>query len=178
MKQIKVGGIGNVLLGDDGVGPYAVRLLEQRFSFPENVEVVDLGTPGLGFIAQLTGMDALILIDSVENGKEPGTVTLYRREDITRHLPMRLDPHAPALTESLLIADMTGECPADVLLIGITGADYTPSFSLSEAAQLGAERAIDEVLRELARLRAGFTTRKPAASELAPVGLAAAAMTA
>lgn len=165
MKRIKVGGIGNILLGDDGVGPYAVGLLEQRFEFPENIEVVDLGTPGLGFIAHLTGVDALVLVDSVENGKEPGTVTLYRKEDITRHLPMRLDPHAPALTESLMVADMTGECPADVLLIGITGADYTPSMTLSDAAKAGAERAVDEVLRELGRLCSGYTQRKPASAE-------------
>ena len=46
MKKVKIGGIGNVLLGDDGVGPYIARMLEANYEFEEGVEVQDLGTPG------------------------------------------------------------------------------------------------------------------------------------
>ena len=35
MKSSLIGGIGNVLLGDDGVGPYVVRLLESQYIFDE-----------------------------------------------------------------------------------------------------------------------------------------------
>ena len=35
--RILIGGIGNVLLGDDAVGPYVVHLLESAYSFRDNV---------------------------------------------------------------------------------------------------------------------------------------------
>src|ERR1700675_436055 len=119
-KKITIGGIGSVLLGDDGVGPYVVGMLEAGYSFDDNVTVADLGTPGLDLVAHLSGIDAVILIDSVSNGAPPGTVTLYRKEEILRHgpAPVRMDPHSPALSESLLIAELAGEGPEDILLVG------------------------------------------------------------
>ena len=158
MKKITIGGIGSVLLGDDGVGPYVVGMLEVGYSFDESVMVADLGTPGLDLVAHLSGIDALILIDSVANGAPPGTVTLYRKEDILRHgpAPVRMDPHSPALSESLLIAELAGEGPQEILLIGITGEQYEVGAGLSEAARQAAAQAIAEVLAELDRLKSPY----------------------
>ena len=143
-----------MLLGDDGVGPYVVRMLEASYRFDEGVTVTDLGTPGLDLVAHLSGQDALILIDSVANGAVPGTVTLYRRADILKHgpAPVRMDPHAPALSESLLIAELSGQDPLDVLLIGITGAQYEVGAGLSEVARKAAVEATTKTLTELTRL--------------------------
>ncbi len=73
MKRALIGGIGNVLLGDDGIGPYVVRLLDSMYAFDErvdenvdeNVEIADLGTPALDLTHQIVGLHALILVDSV-----------------------------------------------------------------------------------------------------------------
>ena len=159
MRKITIGGVGSVLLGDDGVGPYVAGVLEAGYRFAEGVTVSDLGTPGLDLVAHLSGIDALILIDSVKNDAPPGTVTLYRRDDILRHgpAPVRMDPHAPALSESLLIADLAGEGPSDILLIGITGEQYEVGTALSAAARLGAERAVQQVLAELDRLGSSYS---------------------
>jgi hydrogenase maturation protease len=153
VKKITIGGIGSVLLGDDGVGPYVAGILEAGYSFDESVTVADLGTPGLDLVAHLSGIDALILIDSVSNSAPAGTVTLYRKEDILRHgpAPVRMDPHSPALSESLLIAELAGEGPQEILLIGITGEQYEVGTSLSEAARNAAAAAVVEVLSELDR---------------------------
>jgi hydrogenase maturation protease len=153
VKKITIGGIGSVLLGDDGVGPYVAGILEAGYSFDKRVTVADLGTPGLDLVAHLSGIDALILIDSVSNDAPPGTVTLYRKEDILRHgpAPVRMDPHSPALSESLLIAELAGEGPQEILLIGITGEQYEVGTSLSEAARNAAAAAVLEVLSELDR---------------------------
>jgi len=56
--RILIGGIGNVLLGDDAVGPYAVRLLESEYSFGDNVEIADLGTPALDLTHRIVGLGA------------------------------------------------------------------------------------------------------------------------
>jgi len=160
-KKITIGGIGSVLLGDDGVGPYVVRLLEANYEFGEGITVSDLGTPGLDLVAHLSGQDALILIDSVDNGASPGTVTLYRRADILKHgpSPVRMDPHSPALSESLLIAELAGQNPDEVLLVGITGHRYEVGTSLSHAARRAATQALAETLAEVARLGGHYRKR-------------------
>ena len=139
MKKVLIGGIGNVLLGDDGVGPYMARLLEARYEFDEGVEVADLGTPALDLIDQLSGKDGVILIDSISidvetNGTDvvPGTVVLYRKADIMRLRPsVRMDPHSPALVDALLSAELFGVAPRDLLLVGIQAESFEPSCSLS-----------------------------------------------
>ena len=152
MKRVLIGGIGNVLLGDDGVGPYVVALLEQRYRFSEPVELVDLGTPGLDLIEYFAGADLVILIDAVTNGAEPGTITRYHRADVLRHAaPQRLDPHSPALSETLLAADMLGVAPANFLLIGISPQAMDSGAPLSAAVIEAAERVVNTVLAELVK---------------------------
>lgn len=158
MKRILIGGIGNVLLGDDGVGPYVVRLLESMFTFAESVEIADLGTPALDLTHQIAGLHGLILVDSVA-GDDPqvdgpaGTLHLYRKEDILRETPAtRLDPHSPALSECLMTAAMLGASPQNVLLVGIVGKSYEPGGRLSPAVRASVGPAIEAILQELQRL--------------------------
>jgi hydrogenase maturation protease len=153
MKRVLIGGIGNVLLGDDGVGPYVARLLEARYEFEDGVEIADLGTPALDLIDQLNANDAVIFIDSIDTQATPGTVVLYRKADIMRHCPaVRMDPHSPALVDALLSAELFGVAPADVLLVGIKAETFNVGCSLSKPVEAALDEAIAEVLRELDRL--------------------------
>lgn len=146
-----------MLLGDDGAGPYAVHILDANYEFPECVTVEDLGTPGLDLVAHLTGISALILVDSVDNGKPAGTVTLYRKQDLLKVRPaVRMDPHSPALTETLFVAELAGDAPDDVLLIGITGKDYGDKPGLTAEVESAIDPAIEQVLLQLRRLGVEF----------------------
>ena len=152
-KKVLIGGIGNVLLGDDGVGPYLVRLLEARYEFEDGVEIDDLGTPALDLIDLISGKDAVILIDSIDTEAAPGTVVLYRKADIMRHCPaVRMDPHSPALVDALLSAELFGVAPAEVLLVGIKAESFETGCSLSKIIKLSLDRMIAVVLSELDRL--------------------------
>jgi len=171
VKRALIGGIGNVLLGDDGIGPYVVRLLDSMYAFDErvdenadeNVEIADLGTPALDLTHQIVGLHALILVDSVASdgvGDDPaGTILLFRKEDILRETStQRLDPHSPALSECLMTAAMLGDSPEHVLLVGIVGKCYEPGDPLTAAVRESVGDAIDAILQELHRL--GFAFRK------------------
>jgi len=161
MKKVLIGGIGNVLLGDDGVGPYVARLLAARYEFDEGVEVADLGTPALDMIDQISTKDAVILIDSIEADAAPGTVVLYRKAEIMRQSPaVRMDPHSPALIDTLLGADFFGVAPADVLLVGIQAESFEAGCCLSEPVRESLDQTIAEVLRELDRLGVEYECRK------------------
>ena len=160
MKRILVAGIGSVLLGDDGVGPYVARSLRSNYVFDEGVEVEDLGTPALDLIDHIAGLDALVVVDAVNNGETPGTVTLYRKPDLTRHVPaVRLDPHSPALSDALWAAEFYGGCPQEVLLVGVSSESCGAACELSDAVRASVPTAVHEVLRELDRLDAGFVRR-------------------
>jgi len=159
VKSALIGGIGNVLLGDDGVGPYVLKVLESQYTFGDNVKLVDLGTPALDLTHQIVGLDAVILVDSVASDEPPGTIALYRKEDIVREIPAeRLDPHSPALSECLLTAEMLGTSPRNVLLVGIVGASFEPGLPLTPAVRDSVDRAIEALLSEFDRL--GFNYQK------------------
>jgi hydrogenase maturation protease len=160
MKGVLIAGIGNVLLGDDGVGPYVARLLDAIYEFDEGVEVSDLGTPALDLIDEISDRDAVIIIDSVDSGATPGTVLLYRREDVVKHSPgLRMDPHSPALVETLLSADMFANSPKDFLLVGITSDSCEARCDLTPGVEWSVKLAIAEVLSELDRLGVKYTKR-------------------
>lgn len=154
-RRIGVLGIGNVLMGDDGVGPYTMKMLEARYKFPKQVELQDVGTPGLGITSVFSEYDAVILIDAVNAKLKSGEVKLYRKNELVLvPLKQRVSPHDPALVEALLFAELSGKCPKEVLLVGVVPETCELNCGLSAAAQAGVEKAIGAVLAELERLRA------------------------
>jgi hydrogenase maturation protease len=157
VKRALIAGIGNVLLGDDGVGPYVVRMLESLYDFGDDVVVADIGTPALDLTHQIVGLHSLILVDSVASDDPAGTLVLFRKKDILRETPaQRLDPHSPALSECLMTADMLGASPHNVLLVGIAGECYEPGQALSAAVRQSLGPAIDAILLELRQLGHAF----------------------
>lgn len=159
MSNVFIGGIGNVLLGDDGVGPYVIRLLESSYAFGDGVEIADLGTPALDLTHRIAGRDAVILVDCVASNDRPhGSIELFRKDDILRVMPaQRLDPHSPALAECLMTAEMLGASPRHLLLVGVVGRSFEPGQPLSEAVRRAAPEAIHAILEELTRVGVAYT---------------------
>ena len=76
---ILVLGLGNVLLQDDGVGPALLGLLETLHGKDDRVQFVDGGTQGLALLGYLSDRQAVLILDAVALGAEPGSV--HVRED-------------------------------------------------------------------------------------------------
>ena len=164
MKNILIGGMGNVLLGDDALGPYVVHLLETQFAFEEGVQLEDLGTPALDLTHRIAGQHAVILIDCIATHEyAAGTVLEYEKGDLLSVIPaQRLDPHSPAVSECLLATEMLGKIPENVLLIGAVGECFEPGEPLSEAIRSALDKVIGAVLGELWRL--GVTVKRKTSS--------------
>jgi hydrogenase maturation protease len=158
-------GLGNVLMGDDALGPWVVAHLLARWEFPPEVEVLDLGTPGLDLHPFVAGRDRVILVDVVRSDGPPGQLKLYPKEDLLRHAPgPRVSPHDPGVKEVLLTLDFAGSAPSEVLLVGVVPDSVAAGTGLSAPVKAAAALAEQAVLDELARLGHAVRRREPAAA--------------
>lgn len=66
-------GLGNELLGDEGVGVHAARRLRQE-KLPESLKVIEVGTAILDALPYFERADRIIVVDAMTGGGLPGTV--------------------------------------------------------------------------------------------------------
>src|SRR5262245_43760232 len=85
--RIRVIGVGNVLMSDDGFGPFVLRVLEATYDCPPEVEFIDAGTPGLDLTPYLLGIDAAIFVDTVSATGIAGQIRVYDRDAILKVPP-------------------------------------------------------------------------------------------
>lgn len=149
-RRIAVAGLGNVSMGDDGVGPYVVSVLKARYSFPPDVEVLDLGTPGLDLIPRIAGLEALILVDTVRGDGAPGSVRFYDQPaQLAMRRQPRMSPQDPALAAALAFLEIAGEAPKEAILVGVVPQCCALGPGLTEACQGSIDRAVREIVNLL-----------------------------
>jgi hydrogenase maturation protease len=145
-------GIGNILLGDDGIGPAVVDYLSANFALGPDVTIEDLGTPSLDLPNYLAGYDRVIFVDAVAADAPPGTIRLYSREEIVAAPPgIRISPHEPTINDALIVLDFAGGAPKEVVLIGVVPQTLENGMMLSPAVAGAVPRAAAIVMGELQR---------------------------
>ena len=77
-QQVMVLGVGNLLFSDEGFGIRVVEELERRYTFPDNVSIVDGGVLGVSLLGIMSEAHHLIVVDVIRNQGAPGD--LYRLE--------------------------------------------------------------------------------------------------
>lgn len=150
-----------MLLQDDGFGPHAVARLQSEYEISEQLELLDLGTPGLDFVDYLVGRDVLIILDALASGGEPGEILTFDRQQLREYLPnIRLSAHQPCLQETLFTAETGDVCPKEVFLVGVVGSSFDVSTELSAAVAAAMPKAV-EVIVDIVR-RNGMELRRRA----------------
>jgi hydrogenase maturation protease len=144
MARAAIFGIGNILLGDDGVGPSVARFLEQNYVFPDDVIVEDLGTPSLTLPGYLVDHEQVVFIDAVALDAPPGTIRTFTRDEIMAVEPgIRVSPHEPSINDALIMLDFCGSGPHEVTLVGIVPQTLDGGVQLSEAVAAAVPRAAE-----------------------------------
>ena len=144
-------GVGNPLMGDDGLGIVALERLREEWHLPPDVELVDGGTWGMNLLPVIEEADQLLIVDAIDAGAEPGELVVLERDDLPLFLSMKLSPHQLDLGEVLALAAFRGRLPAQTVAIGLQPAVVDLCSELSEVV---AER-VDALLEQVvARLRA------------------------
>jgi hydrogenase maturation protease len=76
-------GLGNPILGDDGVGWRVAELVAEKTRGREDVEVDCAALGGLSLMERLTGWERAILVDALSTGKKPvGSVEQFSLKDL------------------------------------------------------------------------------------------------
>lgn len=118
--RVAIIGLGNVLLGDDGFGPFAVEVFRTQYECGPEIEIIDLGTPGLDLGPYLYGKDWVVIVDAVSAEGEPGTVRTYSEgEFLNGQTQLRLTDHDAGLQECLARLRLVGLGPSEVCVVGV-----------------------------------------------------------
>jgi len=160
-RRVLVAGIGNIFLGDDGFGvEVAARLA--GCTLPAGVRVEDYGIRGVHLAYELLeGYDALVLVDAVPMGEEPGTVAVIEPEQGPRAdgrgeaddgPASALDAHSmnPAVVLGML--ESLGGRVDRVLVVGCEPWVVDEGIGLSIPVADSVDRGVDAVLEALAEL--------------------------
>jgi hydrogenase maturation protease len=137
-------------MGDEGIGVYAVRALEQH-PLPENVECLDGGTGGFTLLEPLENADRIVIIDAANDGNPIGTVTRTTPQ-FSRDYPPTLTAHDVGMKDLLDMFYIQGG-HHEIILYAITIDPKQPiRMSLSAGGEQAVAIAVDKILAELQSL--------------------------
>jgi len=146
-KKTLVLGLGNVIMGDEGVGVHAVRALEKQ-TLPGNVECLDGGTGGFILLEPLQAAEHIILIDATDDGNPPGTVTRTTPR-FSKDYPPTLTAHDIGVKDLLDAFYMQGG-EREVVLYAVSINPKQPiSLELSAACAKARDEAVQRIAAEL-----------------------------
>ena len=150
MKTIILG-IGNLILGDDGVGVHVANEVKKHINFPD-VTVDEAITGGMNLLDLLLGYDKAIIIDAVKSkDSEKGEVKRILLSDFTTM--HSCNPHDVSLAEAINMAKKLGEerIPKEIVIIGIMMKETPCEFGeeLSEKIAAAVPKAVEMTLNEI-----------------------------
>lgn len=144
-------GLGNPIMGDDGLGLAALEHLQTGFAFPPDVELVDGGTWGMNLLPVIEDASELILIDAIDAGVPPGTFVRLEHDRLPRYLATKISPHQVDLRDVLALAELRGTLPQNTVALGVQPASVEMRSSLSEIVRAAVPDLAAQVVQELAR---------------------------
>lgn len=121
-EKILILGVGNIILGDEGIGIHAVRYLETQ-ELPANVELLDGGTGGFHMLSVMEDYKTLIMIDATMDSKEEGSISLIEPK-FASDFPKAMSSHDIGLKDLVETATLLGHMPK-IYLITITVKDIS-----------------------------------------------------
>ncbi len=154
MKTIVVG-LGNPILGDDGVGWKVAQEVERRLassgaSLGTDVAVDYCALGGLSLMESLAGYEAAILVDALAMDQPPGTVLTFPLEELpNQSAGHTTSAHDTSLQDALKMGTSMGvELPGRIMIVGIAARrlyDFSESLSpeVAGSVSLATQKVMD-----------------------------------
>jgi hydrogenase maturation protease len=158
VKPNLVIGLGNPLMGDEGVGCHILDRLAGDPRLPQDTDLLWGSTDLLACAGRMEGRRRIILVDALLDPSRAGSVAVYSDRDGFLPLDDRQE-HAHQLS-AVQAVRLLQTCspslktvPFTLIAIAIDSARVT--MDLSPALEAGMPGMLDRILRELARARHG-----------------------
>ena len=146
-RKILVLGIGNTLLGDDGVGIYVARKMRETCSQEGQIEIAEANVGGIALLDLFSGYTKVVIIDAIITKKgRPGTLYKLSLEDLgTVVEPYML--HAIDLRTAVELGRMLGyHIPEDITLYAI---EIRNNTIFTEGLSDDLEAVVPSVIKEI-----------------------------
>ena len=118
-SEITILGIGNLLMGDEGVGIHAMNTLQESYTFSPAINFVDGGTIGIDLIPYFEECKKMIIVDAVDSQEYPGYIVTLVNEEIHFRFNTKLSLHHAGLSDVLSIIKLQEIDAPDLILIGV-----------------------------------------------------------
>jgi hydrogenase maturation protease len=148
--KIIVLGIGNLLLGDEGLGIHLIQRLKEEPLKHTNVEIIDAGICN-DFTSFIDDHCGLIIVDAITEGREPGTVYNLTINDMVRKNEYS-SLHSMDILDSLRLLEALGKKPYKTVVTGIEPKSIAPSLALSTEVSNSLNHLMQIVLSEIDKL--------------------------
>lgn len=121
MKTIVVG-LGNPILGDDGVGWKVAEEVKRRIGTRPDVEVECVSLGGISLMERLIGYDRAILVDAFKSEEESGSILVMNLNDMPNYSALHTtSTHDVSLQNALEMGKNLGaKLPKRVMIVGVT----------------------------------------------------------
>ena len=140
-------GLGNLLLGDEGVGVHVVRRLVEM-ELPGGVEVIDGGTAPADALATAGQMDRLIIVDALDIEGQPGQVFRLTPDQVVQS-SQSISLHELDLGRLIQTLRQWGALPYETVIVGVTPGSINWGTELSGELQAKLPQIVQAVLAEI-----------------------------
>ncbi len=145
-ERLLVLGVGNYLMGDEGVGVHVIQALDQ-IKLPVNVDIIDGGTGGFDLMPILSGYPKAIFVDATMDGRPPGSVGVLHPR-FSADFPTVLSAHDVGLKDMIDALEFKNELP-EITLITVSIHSIQPmSIYLTDPVH----RSVSQVIKVLLHL--------------------------
>ena len=142
-------GLGNPLRCDDGLGGRVIEMLAEK-RLPDQVELIDGGTPGWGVATFLQGWSRVILIDAAEMGYMPGKWGRFQMDDVFFNVNSGyISLHESGLSEGLALCQALGTLPQGIVLYCVQPERTEEGIGLTSVVEAVLPELVENILLDL-----------------------------
>lgn len=129
--RVVVLGVGNVILGDEGLGVRCVERLAAVGALPPGVVVIDGGTSSHELLGEIEDAELLVIVDAVAGAGPPGEIVRIDGDRLAAAFSQRLSPHQHGIRDLLATLALLGRAPARIVVLGMAPARIDLGLELS-----------------------------------------------
>ncbi len=132
MEKIVIIGMGNLLMGDDGLGIHVVAALKKE-KLPLNVAIFDGVARAFDVLEYMEGSDRAVIVDAYKKGGAPGSIYRFSFDpaDEMQDNALNLGMHDMNFLDALKTGKDFYRLPAEIVIIGVEPETLECGFGLS-----------------------------------------------